>query len=134
MTLMLLIHVSDIKPKTSTIFIMLITYINLFFDKSCVYLRCTTWLDIHTHSKMMTACVHAQLCLILCDHRDYSLPGFSVPGVFYTSGGEWSVISYSRGFSWPRDQTCVSYIFCTGRRILYYCATWEAQNDYSQAN
>ena len=33
-------------------------------------------------------------------------------------------IYFSRGSSWPRDRTCISYI---GRRILYHWATWEAQ-------
>ena len=36
---------------------------------------------------------------------------------------EWVVISYTRGSSWLRDQTCVS---CIGRRILLYRTTWEA--------
>ena len=26
----------------------------------------------------------------------------------------------SRGSSSPRDQTCVSYVSCTGRQVLYY--------------
>ena len=30
-------------------------------------------------------------------------------------------ISFSRGFSWPRDQTWVSCISCVGRWILYHC-------------
>ena len=34
-------------------------------------------------------------------------------------------ISFSRGPSRPRDQTCVSY---TDRQILYHWATWEAPN------
>ena len=33
-------------------------------------------------------------------------------------------ISFSRGSSWPRDQTHVS---CIGRRILYLWDTWKAQ-------
>ena len=28
--------------------------------------------------------------------------------------------------SWPRDQTHVFCVSCTGRRILYHCVTWEA--------
>ena len=34
-------------------------------------------------------------------------------------------ISYSRRSSRPRNQTCVSCIFCIGRWILYHCTTWE---------
>ena len=36
---------------------------------------------------------------------------------------EWVTIPFSRGSSWPRDQTRVSYI---GRRVPYHWATWEA--------
>jgi len=40
---------------------------------------------------------------------------------------EWVAIFYSRGSSWPRDQTQVSYVSCIGRQILYHCTTWEPQ-------
>ena len=33
----------------------------------------------------------------------------------------------SRGSSGPRDQTQISDISCTGRQVLYHCATWEAR-------
>ena len=36
---------------------------------------------------------------------------------------EWVAISYSKGSSQLRGQTCVS---CIGRQILYDCAIWEA--------
>ena len=39
---------------------------------------------------------------------------------------EWVAISFSRGFSWPRDRT---YISCIGRWILYIEATREAQHN-----
>ena len=32
---------------------------------------------------------------------------------------EWVAMPYSRGSSWPRDQTHVSYISCIGRWVLY---------------
>ena len=31
---------------------------------------------------------------------------------------------HSRGSSRPRDRTCIS---CSGRQILYHCATWDSQ-------
>ena len=34
-------------------------------------------------------------------------------------------ISSSRGSSWPRDWTCISWVYCIGRWILYHWATWE---------
>jgi len=33
---------------------------------------------------------------------------------------------YSRGSSWPRDQTLISSFFCIGRRIRFHWATREA--------
>ena len=32
---------------------------------------------------------------------------------------EWAAISSFRGPSWPRDQTCISYICCIDKQILY---------------
>ena len=54
---------------------------------------------------------------------DYSLPGSSVHEISQARILEWVAISYSRGSSQPRDQTCVS---CIGRQILYHWATREA--------
>ena len=56
--------------------------------------------------------VRAQLCPTLCNPRDCSPPGSSVHGIFQARILEWVAVSYSRGSSQPRDQTCVS---CTGR-------------------
>ena len=74
------------------------------------------------------ACVHvcARSCLTLPDPMNCSPPGFSVHGVFQARILEWVAISSSRGSSKPRDQTCISFISCVGRWILYHCATWEA--------
>ena len=65
-----------------------------------------------------------QLCLTLCDSMDCSLPGSSVYGIFQARILEQVAISFSRGFSQPRNGTCVS---CTGRRILYHYLTCEAK-------
>ena len=64
-------------------------------------------------------CVPAQSCLILCDPVDCSPPGSSDHGIFQARILEWGATSYSRGSSWPRDWTHVSYIFCFGRQVLY---------------
>ena len=69
----------------------------------------------------------AQSCLTLCNPMACSLPGSSVYGIFQARILGQVVISYSRGSSWPRDQTRVSCISCVGRWILYHGATWEAQ-------
>ena len=46
----------------------------------------------------------------LSDPMDCSLPGFSVHGIFQVRVLEWVAISFSRGSSWPRDQTQVCCI------------------------
>ena len=61
-------------------------------------------------------------CLTLCDPMDCSPPGSTVHGIFQAIILEWVAISSSRRYSWPRDQTHVSYI---GKQILYHWATWE---------
>ena len=69
----------------------------------------------------------AQSCPTLCDPMDCSLPGFSVHGIFQARVLEWVAISFSRGSSWPRDWTQVSYI--AGRYFTLW-ATREAHPSY----
>ena len=57
----------------------------------------------------------AQSCLTLCNPMDCSPPGSSVHGIFQAWILEWVAISFSRGSSWPRDQTLVSHTI--GRRF-----------------
>ena len=52
--------------------------------------------------------VLAQLCPTLWDPMDCSLPGSSVHGISQARILEWVAIPFSRGSSWPRDQTQVS--------------------------
>ena len=54
-----------------------------------------------------------------------SLPGSSAHGISQARILEWVAISFSRGSSWPRDQTHVS---CIGRQILYHWATRARQH------
>ena len=60
-----------------------------------------------------------QLCPTLCDPMDCSLPGASVHGIVPARILEWVAISFSRGSSWPRDQTRISFVFCIGRWVLH---------------
>ena len=54
----------------------------------------------------------------LCDPVDCSLPGSSILGIFQTRILEWIAISFSIGFSRPRDWTQVSLI--VGRRFTIW--------------
>ena len=50
------------------------------------------------------------LCLTLCDPIDCSPSGSSVHEILQSRILEWVALSSSRGSSWPRDRTWVSYI------------------------
>ena len=65
----------------------------------------------------------AQLCPTLCDLMDCSLPGSCVHGILQARILEWVAIFFSRGSSWPRDRTWVSWI--AGRSFTMW-ATREA--------
>ena len=57
--------------------------------------------------------VHAKSlqCLTLCSPMDNSLPGSSVHGILRARILEWAAVPSSRGSSWPRDRTCIWYIY-----------------------
>ena len=60
-----------------------------------------------------------QLCLTLCDPMDRSPPGSSVNRIFQTRVGWGGCHIRLQGSSWPRDWTCISYISCISRQVLY---------------
>ena len=51
---------------------------------------------------------------------DCSPPCFSVCRIYQARILEWLAILFSRGSSWPRDGTHVSYVSCIGQQILYH--------------
>ena len=51
-----------------------------------------------------------------------NLPGSFVLGISQARILKWGAISFSRGSYQPRDQTSVSWNFCTGGWILYHSA------------
>ena len=58
-----------------------------------------------------------KLCpTLLCDPMDCSPPCSSVHRISQARVLGWVAISFSRGYSWPRDQ---NHISCIGRWILY---------------
>ena len=56
------------------------------------------------------------------DPMDFILPGSCVHGILQVRILKCVAIFFSRGFSWPRDQTCLS---CIGRQIVYHWTTRE---------
>ena len=70
--------------------------------------------NIIRNNKLHNHLMHAKAlwsCLTLCNPRDCSPPGSSIHGSLQARILEWVAISYSRGSSWPRDWTHVSYIY-----------------------
>ena len=60
----------------------------------------------------------------LCNPKDYRSPGSSVHGILQERILQWVSMPSSRRSSWPRDQTSVSYVSCTGG-LFTTSATWE---------
>ena len=75
-------------------------------------------------------CGHVLSCsvhvLLFVTPLDCSPPGSSVHGSLQARILECVAMPSSRGSSHPRGQTHVSFVFSTGRQILYHCTTWEA--------
>ena len=68
-----------------------------------------------------------QSCPILCDPMDSSPPGSSVHGILQARILQWVAIPFSRGSSWPRNQTGVSYI--AGR----FFTNWATREDHRKS-
>ena len=79
-----------------------------------------TWLS---SSWNMCSCVRAwslQLCPTLCDPMDCSPSGSYLCGILQARILEWVALPSCRGSSWPSDWTCISYVSCICKQVLYY--------------
>ena len=99
-----------------------------------IFKECSLFLTLHRSSNdydvllevptmFESWCLVAKSCPALCNPMNCSPPGSSIRGIFQAGILEWVAISFSRGSSQCRDQTCISYL---ARRILFHWATWEA--------
>ena len=80
------------------------------------------WLHSSSQMNLWCKCIMLScfsLVWLFCNPTDYSPSSSPVYGILQARILEWIAISSSRGYSWPRDQTRVSYI-CIGRQVLYY--------------
>ena len=71
----------------------------------CVCVCMHTHMHTHTHTHTVS-----KSCQSICDPMDCSPPGSSVHGISQARILEWVAISSSRGPSWSRDRTCVSFL------------------------
>ena len=76
------------------------------------------WPVWSSHKKPCCCLVTQSVAQTLCDPTSCSLPGSSVHGIFQARILEWVVTPTSRGSSWPRDVTCVSYLSWIGSRFF----------------
>ena len=60
------------------------------------------------------------LCPTLSIPVDCSLPGSSVQRILQAGMLEWVAMPSSRRSSRPRDRTCISYVSCISRQVLYH--------------
>ena len=60
------------------------------------------------------------MCPTLCNPMDYSPSGSSVHGILQARILEWVAMPSPRRSARPRGRTCVSYISCDGRQVLYH--------------
>ena len=73
--------------------------------------------DIYITSAIYSGCLVTQLCPAVCDPMDCGPPGsFVLSRISQAKILEWVDILFSRGSSWPRDWTCISFL---GRWLLY---------------
>ena len=87
------------------------------YGKKCIFKKCfwNNYLCIYNKLIWISVCMHAQvlqLCPTLCNPMNCSPPGSLVHGIFQARILEWVTMPSSRGSSWPRDQTHISWISC----------------------
>ena len=67
-----------------------------------------------------------QLCPVLSSSMDCGPSGSSVHRILQARILEWVAMASSRRSYQSRDWTCISYVFCIGRWVLYHSAIREA--------
>ena len=113
---------------------MLITMHSIFFYKTTILMISLYFITRFCHftsSEFLSVCcpipcLHAQLCLTLCNLTDCNPTGSSGHGILQARTLQWVAISFSRGSFPPRDWAPIACIFCIGRWVLYHWATQEA--------
>ena len=66
--------------------------------------------------------MYANPCPALCNPIGCSPPCSPVYGILQARILEWATTPFSRGSSWPKDQTCISFVSCIGSG----CSTTES--------
>ena len=88
-------------------------------------------LKLAQHCKSTIVCVSASVLFDSLWPRGL-YPGCSVHRILQARILEWVAIPFSKGSSQSRDQTCVCYVSCIGRRVLYHYCHLGSPNWYWQ--
>ena len=81
------------------------------------------------HSSCLNVCAKSpQLCLTHCNPMSCSPPDSSVHRILQARILEWIAMTSSRGSSWPRHWTLISYVCFMVGRFFTTSTTWEAQH------
>ena len=99
-----------------------------YYEGSCVLgpprdvaLGIQAVMNMHNCFSIQPTCVLSHFSHVqLCDPMDSSPPGSSVHGTLQARILEWIATPSSRGPSRPKDRTCISYVSCIGRQVLYH--------------
>ena len=88
----------------------------------------TIFLDsLYMHCVYACVCAHLlQSRWTLCNLMDCGLLGSSVHGILQARILECIAMPSSKGSSWPRNWTRISYVSCIGRWVLYHWSHQEA--------
>ena len=99
---------------------------------SVIYIYITEyWVEfpvLYSRSSLAISFIYSIVCVLsrvqlFANPWTFTLPSFSVHGIFQARVLEWVTLFSSRESSQPRGWTLIS---CIGRQILYHWATWEA--------
>ena len=105
-------------------------WVAISFSRGSSWSRDRTWVSCIPGRRFnLWATREARMCVCMCvnwlqscptlhDPMGYSLPGSSVHGIFQTRILEWVAMPCSRGSSWSRDRTHVSYVSCICKQVL----------------
>ena len=102
-------------------------FVFLFLTLLCTSLGLSTFLQMTQFSSFLWFhCICGHVCMLscfshirLCNTMNCGSPGSSVHGILQGRILEWVAMSSSRASSWHRDQTCIFYVSCINRCVLY---------------
>ena len=82
---------------------------------------CGWWSENSHQSPYKCVCAKLlQSCPTLCNTMDCSPPGSSVHWILQARILEWFAMPFSRGTSWPRDGTCISFVSCVCSQVFFF--------------